>query len=75
MQLIAKRLPYYGVPPRRLKPGDTFEATPKHAKLLIQLGLAAESAPDELEGTELAEPQAPVQKKRTYKRRDLQAEE
>ena len=72
MQLIAKHLPYYGVPPRRLKRGDTFEATPKHAKLLIQLGLAAESPADELEGTELA---APVQKTRTYKRRDLQAEE
>jgi hypothetical protein len=72
MQLIAKRLPYYGLPPRRLKPGDAFEAPEKHGRLLIQLGLAAESIPDELEGTELAEP-AP--KKRTYKRRDLQAEE
>ena len=73
MQLIAKRLPYYGVPPRRLKPGDTFEATEKHGRLLIQLGLAAESIPSELDETELAEP--PVSKKRTYKRRDLQVEE
>jgi hypothetical protein len=71
MQLIAKRLPYYGLPPRRLKPGDTFETTEKHGKLLIQLGLAAESPPDDLEDTELA----PAPKKRTYKRRDLQAEE
>jgi hypothetical protein len=75
MQLIAKHLPYYGLPPRRLKAGDTFEATDKHAKLLIQLGLAAESIPTEFDETELAEPLAPVQKKRTYKRRDLQAEE
>jgi hypothetical protein len=73
MQLIAKHLPYYGVPPRRLKRGDTFEATEKHARLLIQLGLAAESPADELDETELAAPPAP--KKRTYKRRDLQAEE
>jgi hypothetical protein len=72
MQLIAKRLPYYGLPPRRLKPGDTFEATPKHAKLLVQLGLAAESITTEFDETELAEPPP---KKRTYKRRDLQAEE
>jgi hypothetical protein len=74
MQLIAKRLPYYGVPPRRLKPGDTFTATDKHGRLLIQLGLAAESIPSEFEETELADP-PPASKKRTYKRRDLQAEE
>jgi len=73
MRLIAKKIPYYGMPPRRLKPGDEFEASDAHGRLLVMVGAAsAMTVPEEDEDEEEQETPKP---KRRYKRRDMQAEE
>ena len=68
MRLIAQKRMRYGT--RALAAGDAFDATDKHARLLLLARAAAEVLP-ELKDEEDAEPG----KKRRYKRRDMQAEE
>jgi hypothetical protein len=75
MRLIAKKIPYYGMPPRRLKPGDEFEASEAHGRLLVMVGAAsAMTVPGGATGDEEQEQETPKPKRR-YKRRDMQAEE
>ena len=68
MRLTANKRMTYGT--RRLAVGDQFDATDKHARLLLLARAAAEVLPEVKEDDE----EEPA-KKRRYKRRDLQAEE
>lgn len=67
MRLIAKKaFPYGG---RRLAAGDSFDASSRHARVLLAIGYA--TAPD----SEPAEPEpSPARPARQYRRRDMQAE-
>lgn len=70
MRLVAvQEFPYGG---RNLKPGDPFEASDEDARILKGVGKArGEGEEKSQEKTDVTEPR----KKRTYKRRDLRAED
>ena len=85
MRLIAKKaFPYGG---RRLAAGDSFDASSRHARVLLAIGYAtapdsepAEPEPDSEPAepepdSEPAEPEpSPARPARQYRRRDMQAE-
>jgi hypothetical protein len=79
-ELIALRPMTYG--PRRMRVGEVFSAQDSHARLLVAVGRARpiDRPPPQcevLEEAALAAAQQPKgqRRKRTYKRRDMQAED
>lgn len=80
MQLMARRPMTYGLPARRLKTGDLFQAPDKDARLLILTRAAMETPPPRPDPEEpdedepIEQPEEPPRTKRKYTRRDLRAE-
>ena len=77
-ELIALRPLTYGT--RRMRPGESFSALDSHARLLVAIGRArsrdAVPVPEAavLHEADGEEP-TPKRRRRTYKRRDLRAED
>jgi hypothetical protein len=61
-----KSLPYGG---KRYNPGETFEASDKHGKLLVAIGKAKECAAPKVETPAEEKP------KRVYQRKDMQSQD
>lgn len=73
--LIALRPLTYGT--RRMRPGESFSAQDSHARLLVAIGRARsverQPAPDAEPEVTVVEPKP--KRRRTYKRRDMRAED
>jgi hypothetical protein len=66
--------------PRRMRVGEVFTAQDSHARLLVSIGRArpVDRPPPQcevLEEAALVEEPKPQRRKRTYKRRDMRAED
>ena len=79
-ELIALRPMTYG--PRKMRVGEVFSAQDSHARLLVSIGRArpVDRPPPQCEVLEEAalaasEDPKPKRRKRTYKRRDMRAED
>jgi hypothetical protein len=75
-ELITLRPMTYGT--RRMRAGDSFSATESHARLLVALGRARNIVPPSIPPAEpdpAVQAEVPTKRKRTYRRRDMKAED